>query len=38
MLATLPRPGYVPIDQLRIMLGLRFDFLTGQASDNAEAP
>ena len=37
-LAMLPAPGYAPIDQLRIMLGLRLDFLTGQAAQGAEAP
>jgi hypothetical protein len=33
---SLPAPGYVPVDQLRIMIGLRLDFLTGK--DTAEAP
>ncbi len=32
----LPTPGFAPIDQFRVMVGLRFDFLNGPSS-NGEA-
>jgi hypothetical protein len=37
-LSMFPAPGYAPIDQLRIMLGLRLDLFTGQAAEGEEAP
>jgi outer membrane receptor for ferrienterochelin and colicins len=33
--ATLPSPSYAPIDQFRVMFGLRFDFLTGTRAVSA---
>jgi outer membrane receptor protein involved in Fe transport len=33
--ATLPTPGYAPIDQFRVMVGLRFDFLEGSRASSA---
>jgi outer membrane receptor for ferrienterochelin and colicins len=36
--ATFPSPGFAPIDQKRVMLGLRFDFGTGRSSDAGEVP
>jgi outer membrane receptor for ferrienterochelin and colicins len=36
--SMLPAPGYAPIDELRIMVGLRLDFLTGPTPDTVEAP
>jgi hypothetical protein len=33
--AQVPSPSYVPIDQFRVMVGLRFDFLTGADATGA---
>jgi hypothetical protein len=35
--ATLASPGFAPIDQVRVMLGLRFDFVAGRSSEGGEA-
>jgi outer membrane receptor for ferrienterochelin and colicins len=36
--ATFPSPGFAPIEQERVMLGLRFDLGTGRASDSGDVP
>lgn len=38
ILEELPAPGYAPIDEWRIMIGLRLDLLTGGTQTAAEAP
>jgi hypothetical protein len=30
---SFPSPGFAPIDQFRVMAGLRFDFLGAQTAD-----
>ena len=36
--AALPTPGYAPLDEFRVMLGVRLDLLSGRVPETVETP